>query len=233
MPYRRRLALAILFLVIAACVPQAHAQRRGRSGGRTKRPVPTNPKPTATSGPEEDPYWAAQRDIAAAIQRLEAYLRESPEGERAATARRQLTTLRELTATAATPEWVRMGELSIREVPEWRAASVDQRPNKTRVTVEVACRREDGRDCYFRPFDRSPLVLVDNAGRLYQMLEPGTLPADVRAGDREGQVALSGGRTVTITVDFAPLAAGVLSGQLYYRDRNQAGPARFSLSPRR
>lgn len=225
MPYRRRLALATLFLAIAAGVPQALAQRP-----RAKRPVQTKPSPKATPKPEEDRYWAAQRDIAAAIQQLEAYLRESPDGERAATARRQLAALRELTAAAALPEWARMGELSIREVPEWRVAAVDRQPDVTRVTVEIACRREDGRDCYFRPFDRSPLVLVDDAGRLYPMLEPGALPADARAGDREGQVAISGGRTITITVNFAPLAAGALSGQLYYRDRNQARPARFSLN---
>jgi hypothetical protein len=96
------------------------------------------------------------------------------------------------------------------------------------VTVEIDCGRADGGDCYFDPFDRSPLVLIDDAGRFYPMLEAGPLPPDVRL--REGsQAALSGGRTISVGVTFAPLSGVVASGQIYYRDRNRAQPARFSL----
>jgi hypothetical protein len=101
-----------------------------------------------------------------------------------------------------------------------------------RLTVEVACKRGDGGDCYFDAFDRSPLVLVDNAGRYYPMLEAGDLPPDVRFEDGR-RAAISGGRIIAVRVDFAPLAAGATSGQTYYRDNNRAQPARFSLTRRR
>jgi hypothetical protein len=95
--------------------------------------------------------------------------------------------------------------------------------------VEINCRREDGSDCYFDPFDRHPLVLIDNAGRFYPQLEVDALPSDVKFRD-DGKAALSGGRIITVVIDFAPLSAGATSGQVYYRDKNEAQPARFSLS---
>lgn len=84
--------------------------------------------------------------------------------------------------------------LQPRDVPQWRVASVDPQRERTRLTVEVTCRREDGGNCYFQPFDRSPLVLVDGAGRYYPMLEAGELPADVSYDERERRASLSGGR---------------------------------------
>jgi hypothetical protein len=113
--------------------------------------------------------------------------------------------------------------------PDWRVAAVDPQANRTRVTVEINCRREDGTDCYFDPFDRHPLVLIDNAGRFYPQLEAGALPPDVKFKD-DGKAILSGGRIITLVVDFAPLSTGAVLGQVYYRDKNEAQPARFSLS---
>ncbi|MDQ3802809.1 MAG: hypothetical protein M3416_03015, partial [Acidobacteriota bacterium] len=184
--------------------------------------------------PGADRYWAAQRDVEAAIRRLGEYLRQSPDGEHAPAARRQLAALKSLTVSASAPEWILMGERAFREVPEWRVATVDLRADKTRLTVEIACRREDGGDCYFRPFDRHPLVLIDNGGRAHPMIEAGPLPVDVRlrGGDDRG-ATLSGGRAITVTVDFAPLPADAASGQIYYRDDNRARPARFALTHRR
>lgn len=165
------------------------------------------------------------------IQQLEAYLRESPASAHAETARRQLEALRGLTLAASRPEWVGMRRgIQPRDVPLWRVAVVELQPDRTRLTVEVTCRREDGGYCYFQPFDRFPLVLVDDAGRYYPMLEAGELPADVKYDEREGRAWLSGGRVITFPVDFAPLPAGAVSGQVYYRDENQAQPARFSLT---
>jgi hypothetical protein len=121
-----------------------------------------------------------------------------------------------------------MDSLPLGHVPQWRVSAADPQPGRTRVTVEIDCRREDGGNCYFDPFGRRPLVLVDNAGRFYTMLSPGDLPGDVRLRD-DGQATLSGGRTISLTLDFAPLADGAVSGQIYYRDNNRAVPARFSL----
>jgi hypothetical protein len=185
--------------------------------------------PTTSS----DQYWAAQRSIEAAIQQLEAYLRSSPDGARAATARRQLDALRNMAASAVLPEWVRMRDLPLSEVPEWRITSVGALPDATRVVIEIACRRGNGKECHFRPFDLSPLVLIDDAGHHQPMLDGGELPADVRREDRERLAAVGDGRTIAVTVVFAPLARGATGGQVYYRDRNEAVPARFRLAGRR
>jgi hypothetical protein len=144
--------------------------------------------------------------------------------------RQQLAVLRSLAETASRPEWVPMGRLALRDVPEWRVSSVDPRPDRTHISIEVACRRADGGVCYFRPFDRFPLVLADSSGRYQPMLESSELPLDVRYDDRERRAAVPGGRSFTVTVDFAPLAAGAVSGQVYYRDENEAQPARFSFA---
>jgi hypothetical protein len=209
----------------------AQAQRR-----RPTR-APAQPRPAQQPNPAQvaansDKYWEAQHSIEAAIQQLEAYLRAEPDGERSATARQQLQVLRGLSLTASRPEWTRMDSLPLSHVPQWRVSAVDPQRDKTRVTVEIDCRREDGGNCYFDTFGRHPLVLVDNAGRFYPMLAPGDMPGDVQFKDG-GQAALSGGRTVSLTVDFAPLASGAISGQVYYRDNNRAAPARFSLTRQR
>jgi hypothetical protein len=223
---------AVVLLILAGVAPSALGQRRTTRPSKGAAPQPARRDQAVEPG--TDSYWAAQRNIEAAIQRLGEYLRRSPDGEYASAARRQLAALRGLTATPARPEWVSMGSLPLRDVPEWRVAAVDLQADKTRLTVEIVCRREDGGDCYFDPFGRSPLVLIDNSGRYYPMLEAGPLPADIRYRDRDNERAiLSGGRTVTVTVDFAPLAEGAVSGQVYYRENNQAKPARFSLSSRR
>lgn len=232
----RHVLTAITLLALAGGTLAARAQVRG-THAPARRPSSSAPQTTRrdrAAEPNADRYWAAQRDIEAAAQRLEAYLKESPDGAHAATARRQLAALRELSQGAARPAPVPMGRLALREVPEWRIAAVDPQADRTRVTVEVSCRRDDGGDCYFRPFDRSPLVLVDGAGRYHPMLESEALPEGVRSRDRnDDRVVLSGGRTISVVVDFAPLAGGAVSGQVYYRDDNQAQPARFSLTGRR
>jgi len=220
--------VSILLLLAAACVSQAQGQAQRPRRAPARRPAQTPPQPR-----EDEQYWAAQHSIESAIQQLEAYLRSAPDGARSATARLQLDALRNMAASAALPEWVRMRDLPLSEVPEWRVASVEALPDSTRVVIEIACRRGNGKDCYIRQFDRSPLVLVDDAGRLQPMLDGGDLPSDVRREDREGLAAVGDGRTVAVTVVFAPLARGATGGQVYYRDRNEAVPARFRLTGRR
>lgn len=85
-----------------------------------------------------------------------------------------------------------MRDLPLSEVPEWRVSSVEPLPDVTRVTVEIACRRQDGHDCYFHPFDRSPLVLIDDTGGHNPMLDAGELPADAKREEREDLAAISG-----------------------------------------
>jgi hypothetical protein len=226
MPHRR---LWLLVTLLALCSSSALSQRRTVRG--------TAPPPAArgSSSANTDYYWAAQRSVEAAIKQLDAYLRAHPDGEHAATARQQLETLRALSAVSSLPEWASMDPRAGDRASQWRIASVERQPDRTRVAVEIRCPRSDGGECYFYPFDQHPLVLIDNAGRIYPILDAGTLPRDVRVTGREraevlpGQAVLVGGRSIILTVEFAPLAAGVVSVQIYYRDDNRAEPAKFSL----
>lgn len=234
----KELLISIIITLLSAltCVSTVHGQaRRGRSAP-AKKPRQESPAQGVALRQSLNDFWAAQRSIEAAIQKLESYLRESPTGERAATARRQIEALKGLSVSAAPPEWAKMGQPYLRHIPIWRITSVDPRADRVRLTVEIACERDDGGNCYFAPFDRSPLVLVDNSGRYYPMLEATGLPQDVRLNRdvaRDGTVAVSGGRTISVRVDFAPLSTGTVTGQVYYRDRNNAQPARFSLARRK
>lgn len=221
----------IALLTLIGPTQEAFAQKPGE-----RRPIGSSntspPAQTSRPGPGADKYWAAQRSIEAAIQQLEAYLRESPDGRRAATARQQIEVLRSLTLTASRPEWVPMGSMSLRDVPDWRVAAVEPQAERTRVTVEITCQRKDGKNCYFYPFEQYPLILIDNAGRYYPMLDSSPLPTDIHSEGYERRVAIFGGRTITVIADFAPLESGAVSGQIYYRDNNTSQPAQFSLMAR-
>lgn len=219
----RRLAILLVTIVLLCSGALWIINGQGRSQRAPKPAIP--PAPT----PKEDKWWAAQRSIEAAIQQLETYLRENPNGTRAATARQQLAVLQSLSVSAARPEWVKMDSIGVLEVPEWRVASVELRPETTHVVLEIRCGRQDGGECYFLPFDRAPLVLVDKSGQYYPMKGSSPLPGNIKHRT-DGQALLSSGRVVSLTVDFAPLATTSVSGQIYYRDNNQAKPAAFSLS---
>jgi hypothetical protein len=210
-----------IVLLISGFLTVGFGQRR-----RPQNPPSAQPSPPSS---EEAQWRAAQRNIAAAIAQLEAYVRAKPMGSRAATARQQIAVLRNLSITASRPEWTKMDSLPLREVPEWRVASVELLNDRTRLMIEIRCERADGGYCYFRPFDRFPLVLIDNAGQYYPLLEAAPLPSNLQHRS-DGQLTLSSGRVLNVTVDFAPLEPSVVSGQVYYRDNNQATPANFSLS---
>jgi hypothetical protein len=121
-----------------------------------------------------------------------------------------------------------MDSLPLREVPEWRIASVEPLNDRTRLTIEIRCERGDGGECHLLPFDRFPLVLIDDSGQYYPMLEAGSLPSNVKPRS-DGRVIISSGRILKATVDFAPLGPSAVSGLVYYRDNNQATPANFSM----
>lgn len=215
-------------IITALCLlSMSLAGAKTTCGGQTPaRAKSAAPKQVAT-GPD-DAWWTAQRNIESAINALEKYLRESPNSSHAPTARQQLDALRNLTITQLQPAWVPMRALALPDVPLWRVADVEQLPDRTRTTIEIKCARGDGADCNFHPFAGSPLVLVDGNGELYPMLEAHTLPGDIRFA-RDGQVLLSSGRTLNLTVDFAPLRTSATGGQIQYRDVNEAQPAKFSL----
>lgn len=214
-------ALCLLLVSLSAGVAQSAG-----SGGQ----APVKPKTAAQQKPAgpDDSWWAAQRNIEGAINQLERYLREALNGSHAPAARQQLAALRSLTITQAQPEWVLMRALALPDVPLWRVAGVEQLTDRTRTRIEIKCGRNDGADCNFRALDRSPLVLLDSDGELYPMLEAPPLPSDIRFA-RDGQVLLSSGRILSLTVDFAPLRSAATSGQIQFRDANEAQPAKFSL----
>lgn len=221
MPTRFLLTLGItLSLLGFSSVGSAYGQKRTQPRSRSK---------TATApAAKEDKWWAAQRSIETAIQQLEAYLHETPNGNRAASARQELAVLQNLSVAASRPEWVKMDSIGLLEIPEWRVSSVEVGQDKTKVLLEVRCDRQDGGECRFLPFDRAPLVLVDNTGQYYPMLESTPVPANVKHRT-DGQALIGSGRIVSLALAFAPLVPGAISGQIYYRDNNQAKPAIFSL----
>lgn len=219
----RQLTAASCLLLLTLCVSVAQT-------GSNSPPKPKIPVPQKTAGPDEG-WWAAQRNIEAAINQLEKYLRESPNGNHAPAARQQLAALRSLSITKSQPEWVPMRALALPDVPLWRVTSIEQLPDRARATIEIKCGRNDGGDCNFRSLSGSPLVLLDGAGEIYPMLEAVALPRDIRFA-RDGQVLLVAGRTLILTVDFAPLGSSATHGQIQFRDANEAQPAKFSLIPK-
>lgn len=219
----RQLTAISCLLLLTLCVSVAQT----KSNTAPKPKTPAQPK---TAGPD-DGWWAAQRSIEAAISQLEKYLRDAPNGTHAPAARQQLAALRSLSITRTQTEWIPMRALALPDVPLWRVAGIEQLPDRARATIEIKCGRTDGGDCNFRPFASSPLVLLDGAGELYPMLEAAAVPRDIRFA-RDGQVLLSSGRTLTLTVDFAPLSSSATHGQIQFRDANEAQPARFSLIPK-
>jgi hypothetical protein len=220
MYHHKVIQLAALLLIMITATAQKKSVRQGP-------PKPNTGSQQITSGPD-DGWWTAQRNIEAAINQLERYLREAPNGSHAPTARQQLAALRSLTITRPQPEWVLMRALPLPDVPLWRVAGVEQLTDRTRTRIEIKCGRSDGGNCAFRPFERSPLVLVDNEGELYPMLETHPLPSDIRFA-RDGQALVSASRTLSVTVDFAPLRISATGGQIQFRDENEAQPAKFSL----
>jgi hypothetical protein len=226
-----KITLARTAVLIMAFLMTVQGQGVSRRPATAPQSKPTQKK---TADPQEK-WWQAQQSIEAAIQQLEAYLRAYPNGQRAESARQQLQVLQSLTATAAKPEWARLF-LGAAVMADWRVASVDPQPDKTRVTLEIRCAQDFNGECGFPAFDgTNPLVLLDTAGRYYPMLEAGDVPEGVRRTDafQGAQYRFQPGRTITVEVIFAPLARGAVSGQVQYRERNAAIPAKFSLARQR
>jgi hypothetical protein len=78
MPQRCLVILVITMLLLCG------ASLGTASGQKRTSPSPKTAIPPAPA-PKEDKWWAAQRSLAAVMQQLETYLRENPNGTRAAT----------------------------------------------------------------------------------------------------------------------------------------------------
>src|ERR1044072_9555983 len=103
MSHGRIWALLLVLPLLLTCADITQAQRR-RPSRAPPQPHPIqHPARTAQEASSEG-YWEAQRSIEAAIQQLGAYLRAAPDGERAATARQPLHTLRRMAALAGLPQ---------------------------------------------------------------------------------------------------------------------------------
>lgn len=184
----------------------------------------------AQTSREDDKWWAAQRNIETAVANLKAYLEASPSGTRSVSARQQLQVLQGLTITSVKPDWV---ELHARV--DWRVASVDPEPDKTRLIIEIK-NRDNQEENFFPSFDSWPLAMIDSNGEFYPMLNTSSAPTGIKVApypynlERATVWYLQGGRTISLAVDFAPLAKGVVSGQVQYKNDNKAEPAKFSLS---
>jgi hypothetical protein len=98
------------------------------------------------------------------------------------------------------------------------------------VVIEIKCSQQ-GSECGFLSFDSHPLVLTDNRGRYYPMLDGGTRPEGVSANRApfDDQWRFQAGRVLKLEVSFASLLTGTANVKLQYRDNNQATPANFSL----
>src|SRR5260370_35674821 len=106
MPQLGAFILAVTILLLSSgslCV--SYGQKRAPRSANTARP--------SSGSSQEDQWWAAQRSIEAAIQQLETYLREAPNGNREATARQQIAGLRDLSITASRPEWQKLDYLRL------------------------------------------------------------------------------------------------------------------------
>ena len=196
----------------------------------------SNTRPKAVQKRESDQstdgWWSAQRSIEAAIANLQSYLEQSPNGARAESARLQLQALRNLTASAAKPEWVRLTWRDSSAPVDWRIASVDPQADRTRVQIEIKCSGRSGTECQFYPFDSNPLVLISSTGEYYPMLEVSDPPPGVRVErdlSDKPRWHFQADRILTLSVDFAPLRSGTASGQIQSREKNEAAPAKFSL----
>jgi hypothetical protein len=183
-------------------------------------------------GAAETKFQVAQRGIVTAVASLEAYIRENPEGKDVPAAKIQLSSLKWLSPSSAVVSPVTL--CSPEGGLEWHVASVDAQRERTVVTLKVA-NTDDKRERNMYAFETQPLVMFDNKGTFYPMLEAPALPAGVRVQTRGSSRMvwwLQPQRVLTLQVVFAPLAPEATGGRiLFMRDtaNGNAAPAEFSL----
>lgn len=110
---------------------------------------------------------------------------------------------------------------------QWRVRAIQPQTTFTRLFVEVR-NTDEKSEHLFRSFGKVPLVMIDSTGRLFKMINSSDAPEKIREDDRHWY--LQAGRTITVAVDFEPLARGSNSGHIAYQDKNKAEPAKFSFA---
>jgi len=180
----------------------------------------------------ESKFQAAQRNIFTAVNLLEAYIRENPNGKNAAVARTQLTMLKDLGPSSPVIAPVFMAEAyGYTRTIEWNVVSVATKQAQTVVTLKIRnLDANEPRRIY--AFDRHPLVMLDNKGEFYPMLKAPAVPPGVRVvkeSDKNMWI-FQPQRVLTLHVVFARLAPDATGGQILYKDNEQGTkPAQFSL----
>ncbi len=153
-------------------------------------------------------------------------------------AQRTVKTRRTSAPRAVKPSWFIFHEsygTGGEDVLLWRVASADLQNERTRLLIEIRNNNGSESRC-FRPFDKNPLVLIDGRGRFVSMTGSVEQPEGVEiaklnpTGGLADDWCLQPNQIISLTADFAPLAKGVSSGQINYRDGNQKswGDGRFS-----
>lgn len=110
---------------------------------------------------------------------------------------------------------------------QWRIKAIQRYERLTRFYLEIRNTDEQS-DRSFYAFNKFPLVVIDDNGNYYKMLGNGDLPEGVSEIGEGWHVQSM--RTITLTIDFAPLTSGKVSGHIIYRDGNKAEPAKFSFT---
>ena len=171
---------------------------------------------TPTQTPEQT-FQAAQRGIWQAIFQLETYLRQSPNGKNATTAKLQLEDLHQISLFTSSKKYYGFdGPNTL-----WRITNVDRQDTVTHVTIEIKDVSDDTKH-YTQAFDKVPLVLIDNHGQYYPSGDVSDMPLGVEATKNgqgnDNQWVFSVGMTFSVTVDFPPLAPDAASGKVFYKD---------------
>jgi hypothetical protein len=180
----------------------------------------------------ETKFQVAQRDIFTAINLLEAYIRENPNGKDVAPAKVQLRSLKGLSPSSAAVSPVTL--CSPEGFLEWYVASVDAQQERTVVTFKVT-NTNDKRETNMYAFDTQPLAMFDNKGAFYPMQEAPAVPAGVRVQRRGSSRTvwwLQPQRVLALQVVFAPLAPDATGGRILFLQDTANGnttPAEFSL----
>lgn len=190
---------------------------------------------------QESKFQTAQRNINQAIFNLEAFLKASPNSKDAPAARIQLKGLQNLAVSQMSIEPVDMSTgkstgsyMGItRGDTEWYVETVERQEERTRVTLLIRNKNEQEERAMYA-LDSSPLILIDNKGEYYPVIEKPVPPEGIREETSSGgsyppRWILQGGRAIRVDVFFAPLAPGAVGGKILYKDGNVAVPAKFSL----
>lgn len=111
---------------------------------------------------------------------------------------------------------------------QWHIKAIQPKEKLSRFYIEIRNIDEQNERSFYS-FNKAPLVVIDDSGNSYKMLNSSDAPEDIRELGEGWH--LQPKRAITVAVDFAPLGNGKTSGHIVYRDNNNAEPAKFSFAP--